>query len=130
MSQYYNTESNKNLRIHALTAEEERIGKAIVSATFRVDRELGSGLLKKVYETCLFHLLCKDGFLAQRQLAVSLVFDDIEFGESLRLVLMVNDFLICERKAVETVNPVAKAAKNDTKATWLPYSFQCASHST
>ena len=38
-----------------LSLLEEEIGKAIVNATFRVHRDLGPGLLEKVYEVCVAH---------------------------------------------------------------------------
>ena len=36
-----------------LTDDEELIGKAVVSAAFKVHSALGPGLLEKVYEICL-----------------------------------------------------------------------------
>ena len=43
-----------------LTPEEERIGKAIVNAAYKVHKTLGPGLLEKVYEVCFCHVI-KDG---------------------------------------------------------------------
>jgi hypothetical protein len=40
-----------------LTNEEESIGKAIVNAAYIVHKELGPGLLEKVYEVCFCHVL-------------------------------------------------------------------------
>ena len=37
------------------------------------------------------------------------MFDGIVFSEGLRLDVMVNDLVICELKALETVNPVWEA---------------------
>ncbi len=89
-----------------LTREEERIGKAIVHAAYTVHKKLGSGLLEKVYEVCFCHVLTKDGYSVKRQLDVPIVFDDIEFDEGFRLDVLVNDLVICELKAQETVNKV------------------------
>lgn len=38
-----------------------------------------------------------------------IVFDGIVFKEGLRLDVMVNDLIICELKAIETVNSVCEA---------------------
>lgn len=89
-----------------LTAEEETIGKAVVNTAYVVHKELGPGLLEKVYETYFCHILRKDGFLVERQTSVPIVFDDITFPEGLRLDVMINDKVICELKAIETVNAV------------------------
>ena len=92
-----------------LTSEEELVGKAVVNAAFKVHKELGPGLLEKVYEICFCHVLAKEGYFVQRQLDVPIVFDNIIFNEGLRLDVMVNDIVICELKALETVNPVWEA---------------------
>lgn len=89
-----------------LSIEEERIGKALVDAAYKVHSELGPGLLEKVYEACLAHALTKAGYNVKRQIDVPIVFDGLVFEEGLRLDLLVNDLVICELKAVETVNPV------------------------
>lgn len=92
-----------------VSEEEEKIGKAIVNAAYTVHKELGPGLLEKVYEICFCHVLTKNGYLVRRQLNIPIVFDDLVFDEGLRLDVLVNDLVICELKAIEQVNPVWEA---------------------
>jgi GxxExxY protein len=92
-----------------LTQEEERIGKAVVDAAYIVHKELGPGLLEKVYEVCFCHVLSKKGFAVERQREIPIVFDNIRFEEGLRLDVLVNDLVICELKAVDELNPVWNA---------------------
>jgi len=92
-----------------LSDEEEQIGKAVVNAAYIVHKELGPGLLEKVYEVCFCHVLSKNGYFVQRQLDIPIVFEEIVFEEGLRLDVMVNKLVICELKAIETVNPVWEA---------------------
>jgi GxxExxY protein len=92
-----------------LSQEEEAIGKAIVNAAYIVHKELGPGLLEKVYEVCFCHVLARNGYNVQRQLIVPIVFEDMVLDESLRLDVLVNNLVICELKALETVNPVWEA---------------------
>jgi GxxExxY protein len=101
-------ESTKSFhsKFKPLSEEEERIGKAIVNAAYVVHKELGPGLLEKVYEVCFCHILQKNGLDVKRQLDVPIVFEGLKFSEGLRLDVMVNDLVICELKALETVNPV------------------------
>jgi GxxExxY protein len=107
-------QSQEDIKVHKenflpLSQEEELVGKAIVNAAFIVHKELGPGLLEKVYEICFCHVLTKDGYFVKRQLDIPIVFDNIIFEEGLRLDVMVNDLVICELKALETVNPVWEA---------------------
>ena len=92
-----------------LSIKEEEIGKTIVNAAFKIHKELGPGLLEKVYEVCLAHELTKAGYIVKRQVDIQIIYDDIVFEEGLRLDILVEDLVIIELKAVETVNPVWEA---------------------
>ena len=92
-----------------ISTKEEAIGRSVVDAAYKVHKELGPGLLEKVYEVCFCHVLANEGYLVCRQLDVPIVFQEISFNEGLRLDVMINDLVICELKALETVNPVWEA---------------------
>lgn len=92
-----------------LSDKEEALGKAIVNAAYKVHSELGPGLLEKVYEACMAHVLSNDGLFIQRQVDIPIVFDGLIFDEGLRLDLLVEELVICELKAVDTLNPVWEA---------------------
>ncbi len=64
---------------------EELIGKAIVNAAYNVHKELGPGLLEKVYEVCMAHELTKAGFVVKRQVDIPIVYDSIKFDDSWRV---------------------------------------------
>jgi GxxExxY protein len=97
---------NMNKKYLEISDEEELIGNAIVDAAYKVHKELGPGLLEKVYEVCFCHVLKEKGFDVQRQVSIPIIFDGITFDEGLRLDVMVNELVICELKAVDLVNPV------------------------
>lgn len=92
-----------------VSEEEDRIGKEVVNAAYQVHKELGPGLLEKVYEVCFCHVLLQNGLNVKRQIDIPIVFDGLVFEEGLRLDVMVNDLVICELKALENVNPVWEA---------------------
>lgn len=92
-----------------LTSAEEAIGKAVVDSAYRVHKELGPGLLEKVYEVCLCHELGKRELRTQRQVDVPFRYDELTFDEGLRIDVLVEDCVICELKAVDRVNPVWEA---------------------
>ena len=100
---------DQNRSFSPISSDEEAVCKAIVNAAYTVHKELGPGLLEKVYEVCFCHVLVKEGFFVQRQLDIPIVFDNIVFSEGLRLDVMVNGLVICELKALENVNPVWEA---------------------
>ena len=92
-----------------LSEREEEIGKIIVNCAYKVHKELGPGLLEKVYEVCFCHELRKAGLEFKRQIDIPVVYDDIVFDDCLRLDVFVEDLVICELKAINQVNPIWKS---------------------
>ncbi|MBE9503030.1 MAG: GxxExxY protein [Proteobacteria bacterium] len=89
--------------------ETEEVANKIVDAAYCVHKELGPGLLEKVYEVCFCHELKKRGLVHQRQVDIPIVYDGISFDEGLRLDVLVENNIICELKAVDHMNPVWEA---------------------
>jgi len=87
----------------------ERIGKLVVDAAYTVHRNLGPGLLEKVYEVCFCHELKKRGLNFERQVFLPIIYDNIEFNEGLRLDVIVESRVICELKAAESIKPIWEA---------------------
>jgi GxxExxY protein len=92
-----------------ISDEEERIAKSIVDAAYAVHSGLGPGLLENIYEVCFCHELTKRDLSYRRQVIVPITYDEITFDEGLRLDVLVEELVICELKAVETMNPVFTA---------------------
>lgn len=92
-----------------LSEREESIAKDIVDTAYAVHKELGPGLLEKVYEVCFCHELSRRGLRYQRQIDVPIVYDGMVFNEGLRLDILVEDLIICELKAVDKMNSVWEA---------------------
>jgi GxxExxY protein len=92
-----------------LTEREEFLGKQIVDAAYKVHKELGPGLLERVYEICFCHELTKKGIVYARQIDLPVKYDGLVFEEGLRLDVLVEDTVICELKAQETLNAVWQA---------------------
>lgn len=92
-----------------ISDKEESIAKEIVDAAYTVHSNLGPGLLENIYEVCFCHELKKRGLNYRRQVYLPIVYDGIKFDEGLRLDVLVEELVICELKAVETMNPVFMA---------------------
>jgi GxxExxY protein len=92
-----------------LSEQEEYLAKGIVDCAFKVHKQLGPGLLEKVYEICFCHELSKKGIQYKRQIDIPIFYDNLVFNEGLRLDVLVEDLIICELKAIELVNPLWQA---------------------
>ncbi|MCP4711015.1 MAG: GxxExxY protein [Planctomycetes bacterium] len=89
--------------------KEEAIAGKIVDAAYQVHKNLGPGLLEKVYEVCFCHELKKRNLIFQRQVTIPVKYDGLVFDEGLRLDILVEDLIICELKAIDKFNPVWQA---------------------
>ena len=95
--------------INPVPSHLDRIGKSIVNSAYKVHTVLGPGLLEKVYEICFCYELKKRGINYVRQVDIPVIYEEIRFDEGLRLDVLVENSIICELKALETVNPVWEA---------------------
>ncbi len=87
----------------------ERVGKAVLDATFKVHTALGPGLLESVYETCTAFETRESGLQVITQVALPVTYRDIKMDAGLRLDMLVENCVIVEFKSVETMNPVYDA---------------------
>ena len=85
---------------------ENEIATKILDVAFTLHRFLGPGLLESVYERTLEYDLREAGVSVQSQLAVPLVYKEIKFEIGYRLDLLVENKVIVEVKAIETIAPV------------------------
>lgn len=81
----------------------------LLAAAIEVHKCLGPGLLESIYEKCLIRELELRNIRATTQAPVQVKYKGIQFEESLRLDLLVEDCLVVELKAVELVLPIHKA---------------------
>ncbi len=81
----------------------------IIGYAIEIHKELGPGLLESVYETCMLHLLIKNGHNVKRQNQIKFDFNGIEIQTHLRYDLLVDDLVIVENKAVEAFHPLHTA---------------------
>ncbi len=87
-----------------LSEREEFLGKQIVDAAYKVHKELGPGLLEKIYEACFCYELEKKGIPYKRQIDLPFYHDDKFFDEGLRLDVFVDQLVVCELKAKDILN--------------------------
>lgn len=89
--------------------DTERVATAVLDGAFAVHRTLGPGLLESVYEVCLCHELNQRGMAFTSQASLPIVYAGIRLDAGLRLDLLVENRVVVELKAVETLLPVFDA---------------------
>lgn len=82
------------------------MAKIVVDAAYQIHVKMGPGLLESVYETVLEHELRKRGLQVERQVPVSIVYDDLVVSDAFRADMLVEDLVILELKSVEQMHPV------------------------
>jgi GxxExxY protein len=82
------------------------IGSEIVGSAMTIHSALGPGLLESAYELCLSHELVKRGLRVRNQLNIPLHYDTLSIDNGYRIDLLVNDLVVVELKAIESVLPV------------------------
>jgi GxxExxY protein len=85
------------------------IAYRIIGCAIEVHRQLGPGLLESVYHCCMADELVRNDFSIQSHVAVPICYKGKQLTEPLRLDLLVEDLIIVELKAVETLHPVFSA---------------------
>jgi GxxExxY protein len=87
----------------------ELVGRKVLDAAFKVHTGLGPGLLESVYEACMAFEMRKSGLLVNTQVALPVIYDEIQVDAGLRIDLLVDNCVIVELKSIETMHPVFEA---------------------
>jgi len=88
--------------------DENAVARQIVDAAYRVHTTLGPGLLESVYEAALAYEWEKRGLRVSRQEPIPVVYEAVRIQTGFHADLLVEDQVIVEIKAVETIAPVHK----------------------
>jgi GxxExxY protein len=82
------------------------ISGAVVDSAMKVHTALGPGLLESVYAACLVHELRKRGFRTATQLPLPVNYDGERMDLGFRIDLLVENTVVVEIKAVDSIHPV------------------------
>ena len=81
----------------------------IIGCAIEVHKTLGSGLLESIYERCLIRELTLKNLSVRSQIKVPINYKGMDLEADLRLDLLVEELIVVEIKAVETLNAVYEA---------------------
>ncbi len=87
---------------------ENELAKVVVDAAYKIHEKLGPGLLESVYHAILVYELEKRGLRIRSQNPVPVVWDGVKLDVGFEADIIVDDQLVLELKAVETVARVHK----------------------
>jgi GxxExxY protein len=87
----------------------DQIARAIIDAGLNVHRALGPGLLESAYEHCVAYELVSRGLAVRRQVPMPIIYESVELDAGYRLDLLVNEQVIVEIKAVDTLTSLHQA---------------------
>jgi GxxExxY protein len=81
----------------------------IIGAAIEVHKEMGPGLLEKVYEVCMIQELTLRGIKVKSQETVPIIYKGVALDGELRYDLLVEDCIVVELKAVLQMLPIFDA---------------------
>ena len=85
---------------------ENEIAKIVVDCAYKVHSSLGAGLLESSYEACLAYEINKRGLSVISQKALPQIYEEVKLEVGYRIDLLVEERLIVEVKAVESLHDV------------------------
>ena len=88
---------------------ENEISKLIIGKAIDLHKNVGSGLLESVYEICFCYELERHVLSYKKQETFPIKYRDIVLDSGLRLDVLVENLIICELKAVESLLPIHEA---------------------
>jgi GxxExxY protein len=89
--------------------ELNEISGTIVDSAMKVHTALGPGLLESTYEACLTFELAERGLEVRAQVALPITYRTVRLDAGYGIDLLVEDSVIVELKAVESVLPIHEA---------------------
>ena len=79
------------------------LSSQVIGAAIEVHKEIGPGLLESAYEECLSYELIQQGLKFERQVEVPVVYKKVKLNCGYKVDILVENVLILELKAVETI---------------------------
>jgi GxxExxY protein len=88
---------------------DNQLSGIVIKHALHVHKSLGPGLLESVYESCLFHSLSKTGLNIIKEHPIPVIFEGIKLECGYRADLIIENQLVVEIKAVESLIDIHKA---------------------
>jgi GxxExxY protein len=84
----------------------KELSYSIVGAAINVHKELGPGLLEKVYQECLFYELSNLGLCVEKEIGIPLSYKGVKLECGFRIDMLVENKLVIETKTVAEIHDI------------------------
>ena len=85
---------------------ENDLSKLVIGECLKVHSQLDPGLLESVYTECVGFKLIQIGLSVQKQVPIPVVFENVKMECGFRCDVLVENKLIIEIKAIESLNDI------------------------
>jgi GxxExxY protein len=102
-----NTLNAKDAEVARRTLNE--LSHEVIAAALKVHSKLGPGLLESAYQSCFVFELRNRGMHAETEVGLPVVYEGHKVDLGYRIDILVQNELVIELKAIETILPVHKA---------------------
>lgn len=92
-----------------MPADLDELSRRVVDACFAVHKELGTGLLERIYEEALIAELQSRSIPVESQKAVPVFYKGQKLSSDYKIDLVVDDQIVIELKTVDRIIPVHEA---------------------
>ena len=94
---------------HGSNLVHGQVTHTILRSAYRVHSKLGPGLLERCYRVCLCHELHRLNLTVETEKLLPVEYDGLTIDMGYRVDLVVDNLVLVEVKAVETILPVHEA---------------------
>jgi GxxExxY protein len=78
----------------------------IIGLAIDIHDALGPGLLENVYKECLFYKIIKEGYFAEKEKPMPLIYEEVKLECGYRIDILVENKLVLEIKSVDALNDI------------------------
>jgi len=82
---------------------EEEIITIIIEEAIYIHREIGPGMLEKVYKTCLAYRLRKRGLFVETEKPIPVLFEEVDMDCGYRADMVVEGKVVVDTKTIEAI---------------------------
>jgi GxxExxY protein len=83
-----------------------KLTSIVIDLCIKIHSKIGPGCFERVYEEILYYELTKLGFKVERQVMLSIVYEELNIDNAYKLDLLVEDMLVIELKTLHPLPPV------------------------